>query len=216
MADVSNGNGLREHMLLFSRFLRNPRRVGALAPSGPELAREMVSGLPTDESVTVVELGPGTGALTGAIVDRLHESARFLTVDIDPTFVAKIRERWPSVESVCASAEQLEALLAARKIGQIDHVISGLPFASLPIAVTRRILDNIERTLRPAGSFTTFQYVHGYGMPPGRLFRKQMSERIGGPVDRRLVMRNFPPAYVLTWTRRTSSSTARSAPSESR
>ena len=216
MADVSNGNGLREHMLLFSRFLRNPRRVGALAPSGPELAREMVTRLPTDEAITVVELGPGTGALTGAIVDRLHPSARFLTVDIEPTFVAKIRERWPSVESVCASAEQLKALLAAREIDQVDHLISGLPFASLPIAVTRRILDNIEGTLRPAGTFTTFQYVHGYGMPPGRLFRKQMSERMGGPVDRRLVMRNFPPAYVLTWTRRTSSSTARSAPSESR
>src|SRR5262245_45207202 len=99
MADVSNGNGLREHMLLFSRFLRNPRRVGAFAPSGPELAREMVARLPSDEPATVVELGPGTGALTGAIVDRLHPSARFLTVDIEPTFVAKIRARWPSVES---------------------------------------------------------------------------------------------------------------------
>jgi phospholipid N-methyltransferase len=76
-----------------------------------------------------------------------------------------------------------------------------LPFASLPMDDTRRILDEIERTLRPGGTFTTFQYLHGYGLRPGRVFRSQMSERMGGPPERRLVLRNFPMAFILTWTR---------------
>lgn len=204
MADLSNGNGTRQNMLFFTRFLRNPRTVGALWPSSGALAEQMVAGLPKETASTVVELGPGTGALTGAIVARLGPSARFLAVDIEPVFVESIRLRWPAVECVCASAEHLEALLAVRNIGPIDHVISGLPFASLPIDVTRRILDGLERTLRPGGTFTTFQYMHGYGMTSGRAFRRQMTERMGGPPERHPVLKNFPPAYVLTWTRRTS------------
>ncbi len=91
--------------------------------------------------------------------------------------------------------------MADRGIEHVDHIISGLPFASLPVAMTRQILQGIERTLRPGGTFTTFQYVHGYGMPPGRLFRRQMSELMGALPRRRLVLRNFPPTYILTWTR---------------
>jgi len=203
MADISHGNGLREHMLIFTRFLRNPRSVGAVWSSGRALAEHMVAGLPKDAPVTVVELGPGTGAFTGAIVQRLGSSARFLAVDIEAAFVENIRQRWPSVECVCASAEHLENLLDVRQLGPVDHVISGLPFASLPVAMTRRILDGLERTLRSGGTFTTFQYIHGYSMPWGRLFRHLMSERMGGPPERHLVLKNFPPAYVLTWTRRT-------------
>jgi phosphatidylethanolamine/phosphatidyl-N-methylethanolamine N-methyltransferase len=202
MAEFSNGNGLRDHMLILARFLRNPRTVGTLWPSSEALASEMVTEIPQDTDATVVELGPGTGALTGAIVDRLGPSARFLAVDLEPAFVESIRQRWPAVECVCASAEHLEALLAVRNLGPIDHVISGLPFASLPGAMTRRILEGVAKTLRPGGTFTTFQYLHGYRLPTARSFRNQMNEHMGGAPKRHAVMRNFPPAYVLTWTRR--------------
>lgn len=201
MDDASNGNGLRESMLILSKFIRNPRTVGAVSPSSRALAKKMVATLPKDAPVTVVELGPGTGAFTGAIVGRIGAGARFLAIDIEPDFVRRIRERWPSVECVCASAEDLESLVRDRHLGSVDHIISGLPFASLPVAVTRQILEGIERTLRPGGTFTTFQYVHGYGMPHGRLFRRQMSQLMGRAPRRRLVLQNFPPTYILTWTR---------------
>lgn len=201
MADASNHNGLRESMLIFTKFLKSPRTIGAVSPSSRALARMMVAELPEDAAVTVVELGPGTGAFTGAIVDRIGPDARFLAVDIEPDFVDKIRQRWPSVECVCASAESLERLAVDRGLTPVDHIISGLPFASLPMAMTRQILEAIEHTLRPGGTFTTFQYVHGYGMPHGRLFREQMSEIMGTPPHRRLVLRNFPPTFILTWRR---------------
>ena len=201
MADIFNGNG---PMLLFSRFLRSPRTVGAFWPSSSALAKEMVAAIPQDTAETIVELGPGTGALTSELVERLGPSARFLAVDIEPAFVESIRRRWPEVECVCASAEHLEQLLAVRGIGPVDRVISGLPFASLPVDMTSRILDSVGRTLRVGGTFTTFQYLHGYPMRPGRLFRKRMSERMGAPPERRAVLKNFPAAYVLTWTKRSS------------
>jgi phosphatidylethanolamine/phosphatidyl-N-methylethanolamine N-methyltransferase len=193
--------GLREHMLMASRFLRSPRTVGAVSASSRALAEAMVAGIPTDRPVTVVELGPGTGAFTGAIVARIAPGSKFLALDLEPTFVERIRRRWPSVDCVCASATDLEKLVNERHMNPVDHVISGLPFASIPVAMTRAILDGIEHTLRPGGRFTTFQYVHGYFMPPGRTFRREMSERMHAAPRRQLVLKNFPFAFTLTWTR---------------
>jgi phospholipid N-methyltransferase len=193
--------GLREHMLMASRFLRSPRTVGAVSASSRALAEAMVAGIPKDRPVTVVELGPGTGAFTGAIVERIAPGSKFLAIDLEPTFVERIRRRWPAVDCVCASAEDLEKLVNERRMNPVDHVVSGLPFASIPVAVTRAILDGIEHTLRPGGSFTTFQYLHGYFMPPGRTFRREMSERMHAAPRRQLVLKNFPFAFTLTWTR---------------
>jgi phospholipid N-methyltransferase len=201
MSDASNGTGLREHILMASRFLRSPSTVGAVSASSRAMARKMVERLPNDRPVTVVELGPGTGSFTSAIVERVASGSRILAIDLEQTFIDRVRRRWPSVDCVCASAEHLEQLVAERHLAPVDHIISGLPFASLPVDVTRKILDGIEHTLRPGGTFTTFQYLHGYGLGPGRSFRREMSVRMGAQPERRLVLKNFPLSFILTWTR---------------
>jgi phosphatidylethanolamine/phosphatidyl-N-methylethanolamine N-methyltransferase len=202
MPDATNGPGLREHAFLFSRFLRSPRTVGALTASSRALAEAMVAGRDFSGPCRIVELGPGTGALTTAIVQRLGVQARFLAVDIDPVFIEQLRVRWPQIECVCASAEGLEPLLVQRGLMPVDHIISGLPFVSLPPTMTRGILAAIDGSLRPGGTFTTFQYLHGYGLPPGVNLRRNLSAKLGGAPEVRIVMRNLPPAAVLTWTKR--------------
>ncbi len=199
MGDASNGTGLRQHVLLFRRFLHSPRTVGALTASSRALASAMVMGLDLAHARRVVELGPGTGAFTGAIVDRLGPRTEFLAIDIEPAFVEQIQKRWPQVECVCASAEQLDALVSDRGMLPVDHVVSGLPFVSLPLPVTRQILASIAKVLRSNGTFTTFQYLHAYRWPSAVAFRRAMSEHLGGPPHVRLVIRNLPPALVLTW-----------------
>ena len=143
MAEGTNGNGVRDSVLIFRRFLKNPRTIGAVTPSGRVLAQAMVANLPERTPARVVELGPGTGAFTGAIVDRVGTAGRFLAVDIEPEFVREIHQRFPRVGCVQASAEQLESLVKARNIAPVDHILSGLPFASLPQEMTARILDGI-------------------------------------------------------------------------
>jgi phosphatidylethanolamine/phosphatidyl-N-methylethanolamine N-methyltransferase len=201
MSRAGNGAGWREHLLLLSRFVRHPRSVGAIAPSSPSLARAMVQHLDLNGRVRVVELGPGTGAFTCAIVSRLEPSGRYLAIDRDPVFVERIKRQWPQVDCVCASATELPALAAERGMTPVDHVVSGLPFASLPGAVTTQILDGLERALRPGGTFTTFQYVHAYRLPAAIAFRRDITQRMGTTPIRSIVMRNLPPAYVLTWQR---------------
>ena len=199
MSESSNGTSLREHALLFSRFLRSPRTVGAVTASSRALAEAMVDGLDLEKPGCIVELGPGTGAFTAAIVERLGGNTEFLALDIEPTFVQEIQKRWPQVQCVCASAEQLKGLVAARGMGPVDHIVSGLPFVSLPPTVTREILSNVVDVLRPGGTFTTFQYLHGYGLPPAINFRRNMTAQMSCAPTARLVLRNVPPALVLTW-----------------
>jgi phosphatidylethanolamine/phosphatidyl-N-methylethanolamine N-methyltransferase len=194
-----------EFLLLFRRFLRQPRTVGAVAPSSPVLAREMIRGLDLGGASRLVELGPGTGAFTRALVGQMGPSAVLLAIELEPEFATQIRQRWPSVDCVCSSAEQLESLVRERHLLPVDHIISGLPFASLPRDVTRGILDGIERVLKPGGTFTTFQYVHAYGLPPAIAFRHDLHARFGAGPARSVVVRNIPPAWVLRWTRGQSS-----------
>lgn len=202
MADVPNGTGLREHVLLFSRFLRSPRTVGAVTPSSRAVGEALVAHIDFSHPARLVELGPGTGALTAPIVEKLGPHIDFLAVDIDPAFCREIQKRWPGIDCVCASAEQLHALTVARGLFPVDHILSGLPFASLPMQMTRQILESINDSLRPGGTFTTFQYVHAYRLPSAVAFRKQMSGLMGGVPHVRLVLKNFPPALVLTWEKR--------------
>jgi phosphatidylethanolamine/phosphatidyl-N-methylethanolamine N-methyltransferase len=159
----------------------------------------MVEGLDLAQPCRIVELGPGTGVFTAAIAERLGPEARFLAVDIDPAFVQQIRRRWPAIECICASAERLDELVAARDMLPVDHIVSGLPFVSLPVPMTRRILESVAAVLRTGGTFTTFQYLHGYGLPQASSFRRAMTDRLGVQPVTRLVLRNVPPCVVITW-----------------
>jgi phosphatidylethanolamine/phosphatidyl-N-methylethanolamine N-methyltransferase len=193
---------MNEHLVMLGRFVRSPRTVGAVSASSQALARAMVEGLDLSGPARVVELGPGTGVFTREIAARMGPQARCLAIDIDPGFVERLTRTCPRVDAVCGSAAQLPELVAAAGFDRVDHIISGLPFASLPSEVTTGILNGIDTVLRHEGTFTTFQYVHGYPTPMAASFRTAASARLGGAPDRRLVMRNLPPAYVLGWRRR--------------
>ncbi len=184
---------------MLGRFMRSPRTVGAVAPSSRALAAEMVRDLDLSGAQTVVELGPGTGVVTRAIAERLGPDAHALAIDVEPEFVAAIARKFPRVEAVCGSAADLQALLQARHLAPADHIISGLPFASLPGEMTTAILDAVAASLRQGGTFTTFQYLNGYPTPLATSFRQALTARMGAAPVRRVVWRNFPPAFVLTW-----------------
>lgn len=196
---MTTRRAIGEHLMFLGKFLRNPRNVGSVIPSSRALAREMARAVPVDPHAVVVELGPGTGALTRQVVEVLAPGERFLAIDIDPEFCDNLRRRWPGIDCECGSAADLPQMLAARHWNGVNHVLSGLPFASLPAAISRAILAAVGESLVPGGTFTTFQYVHAYATPPAVKFRQQMAAGFGPIVSRQVVIRNFPPAYVMTW-----------------
>jgi len=204
MTERRQRSAVQEHLVFLGRFLRNPRQIGALAPSSRTLAREMVRHIPLTAAARIVELGPGTGVFTREVIDRLPPGGKFLAVDINPQFCRELRVRWPTLDCEQGSAADLAAIVAARGWSTVDHIVSGLPFASLPGALSHAILDAVKATLRPGGTFTTFQYIHAYPTPPAAAFRRDMNAHFGPMSARRAVFRNLPPAFVLSWRQRDS------------
>ena len=188
-----------DHWLFLTHFRKSPRTVGAIAPSSQQLARTMLDGLSLEPGVRLVELGPGTGAVTGEIARRLPENAACLAIDVDPVFSSRVGARWPRIASVCDRAERLGEIARERNLLPVDHIVSGLPFASLPAASARAIVEAIVSSLRVGGSFTTFQYVHAYGFPSAASVRQTLTREMGSRPDRALVLGNLPPALVLRW-----------------
>jgi phospholipid N-methyltransferase len=197
-----------ESLRFFARFVRHPGTVGSVAPSSRQLAAAMVRPLAaagSDGRITVAELGPGTGAFTAAIVEKLQPGDRLLAVELEQVFCQALRRRWPGIDAVCASAETLRSIATSRGIGSVDHIVSGLPFATLPVATTGRIVEAIGETLRPGGTFTTFHYAHSLHVPRARAFRGRVADVLGAEPTMELVAWNFPPAFAVSWTRRAAS-----------
>ncbi|WP_344415061.1 class I SAM-dependent methyltransferase [Amycolatopsis minnesotensis] len=181
-------------MSIISEFLRHPFRTGAIAPSSPRLAEAMTTGIGLERARTVVELGPGTGVFTDAVLRRLAPGARLVAVEVNPRLAADLRARYAGlpVTVVEGSAE----VLADHVDGPIDAVVSGLPWTAMPGHLQRRVLGQITSVLRAEGRFTTFAYSHTAWTPPARRFAASLRASFGVLERGPLVWPNLPPAFA--------------------
>ena len=183
-------------MSILTEFLRAPRTIGAVAASGRLLADAATAPVPRGRDVVVVELGPGTGAMTGPVTERLAGRGRQLAVEVNDRLAAVLASRHPTVEVVRADAAGLGAVLTDRGIDRADVVVSGLPWAAFGPQQQDLLLDAVTASLSPDGAFTTFAYVHGRWTRAARRFRRQLEARFEEVVVGRTVWRNLPPALV--------------------
>jgi phosphatidylethanolamine/phosphatidyl-N-methylethanolamine N-methyltransferase len=190
-----------EHLAFLQVLFRAPARTGAVAPSSVHLARAMVKGLTLGPGQTVVEFGPGTGALTSEIRRILPSPSSYLGVEIEPRFADLLRRRFPGLHVVEGSAEEAPRFVAEAGCAQVKAVICGLPFATLPAGVQDRVVHALDVLVGPGAQFRTFQYIHAYPLPPAVRFRHRMRELFGPHTREATVVRNLPPAYVLSWSR---------------
>src|SRR5438270_7089088 len=114
------------------RFLGNPKRTGAVAPSSPFLAREMARAVDPQAGGLVVELGPGTGPVTKALLTRGIRRDQLLLVEYDPYFCKLLRERFAPAKVVRGDAYALAATLAGRLTQPVAAVVSSLPLLNEP------------------------------------------------------------------------------------
>jgi phosphatidylethanolamine/phosphatidyl-N-methylethanolamine N-methyltransferase len=181
---------------LLSEFVRRPMEVGAVAPSGATLAGLVVAPIPRTGDPVVVELGPGTGAFTGAIQRRLGGRGRHLAVEINDRLAAGLAERHPGVEVVTGDAAGVGDVLAERGLDRADVIVSGLPWAAFSPGRQRDVLGAAVRALATHGAFTTFAYVHLRWARPARRLRSSLESWFDEVVPGRTVWANVPPALV--------------------
>ena len=181
---------------LLSEFVRHPKQVGAVAPSGTTLAAQAVAPIPRTGNPVVVELGPGTGSFTGAIQRRLGGRGRHIAVEINPRMAGLLAAKHPGVEVVTADAVRLEELLAERGVPRADVIVSGLPWTVFTPDRRQEMLDAAVRSLAADGAFTTFSYLHMRWSASARRLHHDLMDRFDEVVEGRTVWANLPPALV--------------------
>jgi phospholipid N-methyltransferase len=183
----------------YLRFLRSliadPRRVAAIAPSSEALSRLMTSEvLPSDGPV--LELGPGTGAFTRALLARGVRESDLTLVENGSEFLPILHERFPAARVLHLDAAQL-ARCALFPESSVAAVVSGLPMLSMPPRKVLSILSGAFAYLRPTGCF--YQFTYGPRCPVPR----PIVDRLGLKSRRiAITVRNLPPAAVYRFARR--------------
>jgi len=185
------GIRLDDEMRFFRSWMEKPLAIGAVTPSGKALARTMASYIDPRSDGPVIELGPGTGPVTEALVAQGVDPARLVLVEYDPHFCRLLRERYPTATVVQGDAYGLKRLLATVLRQPAAAVVSGLPLFTKPLKIRLRLLQEAFALLAPSAPFVQFTYAT-YSPIPRSLARlsAQASERI---------WTNIPPARVWVY-----------------
>ncbi len=206
--------GLGHHWCFFSRYLRRPHVVGALAPSSRALAAALCEPYRrASRPATVLEVGAGTGAVTRYLGTILGSEDRLDICEIEPDF-AEILERdvlsSPAFASAVAGGRirlLRQAVQSLSDEARYDFVISGLPLTAFELGDVEDVFTVIRRSLKPGGVFSYFEYVGlrrastvlAVGRRRGRVrtVSRYLSRRIREhQFARETVLRNLPPAHA--------------------
>jgi phosphatidylethanolamine/phosphatidyl-N-methylethanolamine N-methyltransferase len=177
------------------RFLRSwiekPLHMGAVMPSGRVLARTMAQYVDVESQGPVVELGPGTGAITNALIEHGIDQKRLVLVEYNPGFCALLRDRYPHAKVVQGDAYALRDSLWDVLNVRASAVVSGLPLVTKPMLTRLKLIRDAFLALAPGAPFVQFTYSVAPPIPkslPG--VSTEASERI---------WMNLPPARVWVY-----------------
>jgi phosphatidylethanolamine/phosphatidyl-N-methylethanolamine N-methyltransferase len=177
------------------RFLRSwiekPLHMGAVMPSGRVLARTMAQYVDIKSEGPVVELGPGTGAITNALIEHGVDQKRLVLVEYNPGFCALLRDRYPLAKVVQGDAYALRDSLWDVLSAPASAVVSGLPLVTKPMLTRLKLIRDAFLALAPSAPFVQFTYSVAPPIPkslPG--VSTEASERI---------WMNLPPARVWVY-----------------
>ncbi len=191
---------MKENLQFLQAFLKNPLKVGAIAPSSPELAAEMLQGIQPDDHNIVLELGVGTGAITKFLRDIVPSKDSYLGLELDSGLVKTLNKNFPDMNIICGNAADAYSIHANSGLGKVRYVVCCLPFVSLPKEISDNVLIEIQKFMDEGCELRIFQYAHGYYLPPAIKLREFMKNRYGKSRRSPLVLKNVPPAFTLTWS----------------
>ena len=180
----------------FKNFVKTPTSIGAVCPTSPFLSKEMTQKIGLEEAKSVVELGPGTGAITPHIINALTSNTNFFAVELNTNFYNFFRKKYPYLKIYNEDASNLKSRLQREKLESIDAAISALPWTTLPSSVQDSLLDAIVEALNPGCYFTTIAYVTGIFTPSGIKFKRKLKKHFSHVGLSRLEWKNIPPAFV--------------------
>ena len=172
-------------------YIKTPDTIGAVAPSSKHLAAAMTAWIDFDKAKCIVEYGAGTGIFTREVCKKKRPGTVYIVIEQNDRFYSMLQKQFhevPGVVLIHGDAGNVCRFLKKQGFSHADHIISGLPFTSLPEPVSSRILSQTQKAVGAKGVFTAFQYT---------LLRRQFLEEYFNIRKIVRIWRNLPPAYVL-------------------
>jgi phospholipid N-methyltransferase len=175
-------------------FVKHPVMVGSIIPSSDTLIDHMLSRVNWNEVDLFVEYGPGVGTFCRPVLERMKGNATLIAIDTNPDFIDYLERDIADsrFKPVLGSAADVEAIVAAHGFEHADHVVSGLPFSTLPAGVGPAIAAATHRVLKPGGTFLVYQ------------FRKKARDFLAphfDDIDTEMEWINVPPCYLFWATK---------------
>ena len=182
---------LDDEMQFIRSWIEKPLSTGAVMPSSRVLARAMARYVDPQSSGPVIELGPGTGPVTEALVRHGVDPSRLVLVEFNPDFCRLLRKRYPAATVVQGDAYRLRRLLGSYLDEPAAAVVSGLPLVTKPLRTRLRLITDAMTLLAEGAPFVQFTYAM---LPP---IPKELS---GVRADSsELIWMNLPPARVWVY-----------------
>lgn len=180
--------------LFLRRWLANPLRVGAIAPSSRALAKLVARNSVHSKDDLVVELGAGTGTVTKALVEAGLPEERLILIELDKDMLAYLRKRFPKATVIDGDASKPNDILPDTVKGRVDTVISGIPALQFPLEKQRDFVGQCFKVMRAGGQL--LQYTYSLKSPLRHEELGMDGQRFG------VAMANLPPAHLWGYKRR--------------
>jgi len=174
------------------QFLNKPKIIGAIIPSSKYLTKKILSFVDFNKGgIVLLEYGPGTGPFTSEIVKYLKPMDQLIVIELNPKFATDLKEKFKNHKNVkiyedCVA--NTKNILDKEGVKDVDYIISGIPFSSLPKDVTQDILISTKSIMSNTTLFLTFQYSK---------FKKSTFEKYFKIINIKFVLQNIPSAYVF-------------------
>ena len=185
----------QDHLLAFFRgFLEKPKQVGSIIPSSRFMEKRLVRIAEIEKAQVVVELGPGTGGTTRALLSRMQPDARLLAVEINSHFVGLLRRtiRDPRLIVHEGSAAEIGDALAHHALAAADVILSGIPFSTMDRHIGLSILRSVDANLAPSGRFVAYQF---------RDRVEDLGRQVLGAPSVSVELLNVPPMRIYRWNK---------------
>lgn len=182
-------NSAAQHLDFIKGLFAHPKNVAAITPSSPALARAIAEQVDPDVSGPVLELGPGTGVVTEALIERGIAPERITTIEFDPDFARMVRARLPQVRVIEGDAFDLSFVECCASLA---GVVSGLPLLNHPVERRSKLIEDALARLKPGAPFVQLSYGTRPPIPAPRDVQLTRAA---------LVLMNLPPARVWVYRR---------------
>jgi phosphatidylethanolamine/phosphatidyl-N-methylethanolamine N-methyltransferase len=183
-------DGLAGNLRFLRALMAQPKNIGAIMPSSRALAKAIARQIDPDRPGPVLELGPGTGVLTQAVLERGIAPGRLTLIEFNPDMAAFLAGHFDGVDVIEGDAFDLARTLGARAREPFSAVISGIPLLNFPMAQRRNFMEGVCRLLAPGAPFIQFSYgaQAPVAPPPGYSVARAA-----------MVWANLPPARVWVY-----------------